>query len=830
MIRRIANSRALRRSGLESRSRPATPIGAASQRAAPFGWRRRDVFKTRLELRTRTAVQAEDAGTRAERSYEHAQTREVGRKIAGYMTAPERERRTCDRPLGERARVPRTLRWIALCGALTAFCIAASPSFAAAAPPAISATWTSEVAATSARLRAEIAPEGLPTTYHFLYLTEAAYLANLGAGREAFAGATKAPAGADPATTGAPVVQVITGLAAETAYRFLVVAANSAAPPGGTLGPERTLTTQAFGGAPLLADGRGWEMVSPVDKNGGQIQGPGGVSGGGVFQAAAGGGSITYGSTASFGPEAAGAPRASQYLSSRGEAGWSTENITGPTLSGAYGTHPDGVPYQLFSSDLAYGLLLDGRRCGEAESCPQGYSLRAGADGALTPSPEAPGLHLEGADPDLRHVVLSTCAALTPGATEIAGVGGSCDPAETNLYEWSEGALSLTNAAADHHARLAARSAAISTDGDRVYFTAGEDGPIFLREAGRPLKSIANTSGGVGTFQTASADGSLAFYTIGGDLYRYDAITEASEPLAAEVQGVLGAAADGNRVYYAGAHGIFIWDRGVTTEVAAGADAALPSDYPPATGTARVGADGSHLAFLSQAQLGDYENRGDSEVYLYSAPAQSLSCVSCSPTGERPRGPSSIPGVVANGAGPGATRIYKPRVLSADATRLFFDSEDSLAVADTNSRPDVYEWEAGGSGSCARPAGCINLISSGKSAGGAEFLDASEDGSDAFFLTDGSLVGSDPGSVDVYDARVGGGLPEPAAPIACEGDACQSLPPEPEDPNPGTLVRGAANPPLHLPAANKRHKKHHKKRHHRRRHHARPHGKHRRPA
>ena len=74
------------------------------------------------------------------------------------------------------------------------------------------------------------------------------------------------------------------------------------------------------------------------------------------------------------------------------------------------------------------------------------------------------------------------------------------------------------------------------------------------------------------------------------------------------------------------------------------------------------------------------------------------------------------------------------------------------------------------------------LISSGRSAGGASFVDASADGSDAFFLTDGSLVAADPGSVDLYDARVGGGFPIPPPPIACEGDACQALPPEPVDP------------------------------------------------
>lgn len=51
--------------------------------------------------------------------------------------------------------------------------------------------------------------------------------------------------------------------------------------------------------------------------------------------------------------------------------------------------------------------------------------------------------------------------------------------------------------------------------------------------------------------------------------------------------------------------------------------------------------------------------------------------------------------------------------------------------------------------------------------------------------------------------------------IECSGDACQPLPPEPEDPNPGTLGNGPTNPPVKPVAGKKKPKKHHK---HRRRH------------
>lgn len=192
-----------------------------------------------------------------------------------------------------------------------------------------------------------------------------------------------------------------------------------------------------------------------------------------------------------------------------------------------------------------------------------------------------------------------------------------------------------------------------------------------------------------------------------------------------------------------------------------------------------------------------------------------LTCVSCNPTGERPQGGSSIPGAIANGKAEGSTRAYKPRALSSDGTRVFFDSDDVLVSTDSNNRQDVYEWEAAGAGDCAREGGCVALVSSGRSSEASTFLDASASGSDAFFLTDSSLVPSDPGSFDVYDFREGGGFPPAPAPIPCNGDACQPLPEAPEDPTPGTLVRNAGNPALRFTKPKTKKKKHHhKKKHH----------------
>jgi hypothetical protein len=114
--------------------------------------------------------------------------------------------------------------------------------------------------------------------------------------------------------------------------------------------------------------------------------------------------------------------------------------------------------------------------------------------------------------------------------------------------------------------------------------------------------------------------------------------------------------------------------------------------------------------------------------------------------------------------------------------------------------------------------GCVSLISSGTSGEGSSFIDASEDGSDTFFLTGASLVPTDPGAADVYDARVGGGYAEPEKQIECEGDACQPLPEAPEDPTVDTLIPGIGNPKLEYPKISGATKSHHAKSHRKRGH------------
>jgi hypothetical protein len=660
-------------------------------------------------------------------------------------------------------------------------------SASAAGPPTFGVTWTNEVVATSAHLHGEVNPQGAATTYRFELISEAAFQDNLVAGREGFTGASRAPAGAEAgAGVGSslvPVAQTVANLVPSTRYRYRVVARNAG---GTTESVANSFVAQALAGASPLLDDRAWEMVSPVEKNGAQVGAPEGIFGGGDLQAAAGGGAFTFSSLGSFGEDVPAAPPASQYLSTRTGSGWVTRNISGPAPSGGYGDEPDGVPYRLFSADLTRGLMLDGRRCQVGESCPRPYSLMNGEGDALAGTGALPGLELAAATPDLAHEVFS---------------------ADAGLYEWSGQALVALGTGPD--ATPAAPTGAISADGGRVYWT--EAGDLHLWEAG---VDRAVDESGQAEFQVASADGGTAFYLDEGTLYLYDAASGTSRPVATEVSGVLGAASNGTVVFFQTPAGLKRWRSGTVTTLSAAADAAVPGDWPPATGTSRVSADGTALAFLSRARLTGYDNTdqstgaADAELYLWQE-STGLVCISCNPTNERPIGPTSIPGAIANGA----TEIYKPRVMVDGAGRLFFDSVDALVLADANTSSDAYEWEAQGVGSCATPGGCVGLVSSGRAEGAAPFLDASESGDDVYFLTDRSLVGQDSGAFDVYDARAGGGFPEPSPPLACEGDACQALPPEPEDPAPGTLQTGPGNlterpPPAACPKGKHRVKRH----------------------
>jgi hypothetical protein len=185
--------------------------------------------------------------------------------------------------------------------------------------------------------------------------------------------------------------------------------------------------------------------------------------------------------------------------------------------------------------------------------------------------------------------------------------------------------------------------------------------------------------------------------------------------------------------------------------------------------------DGRFLLFTSSLNLTSYNSNGNEELYRYDSAGGSLTCVSCNPTGAPATGSAFFtnPGFTS----PDWPDIRPQRPISDDGSRVFFDTPDRLLPADTNSRLDVYEWEADGAGSCrgsAQDGGCLYLISSGKDTTDSLFVDSSSDGSNVFFGTHAQLAPTDTDNRgDLYDARVYGGFPAPPVAPSCAGEGCR---------------------------------------------------------
>lgn len=359
-----------------------------------------------------------------------------------------------------------------------------------------------------------------------------------------------------------------------------------------------------------LPDGRAWEMVSPLNKNGGDVRGIDGDNGGGVAQASADGNRITYVSLASF-AEAQGASIGSQYVSDRQlEAGaWRTQNISSPMASQTYVLGGAGTPYRAFSSEVSSGLLLNGIggfkfghpvETAPMAGAPVGYQNyyvtdipRSGPlslEALFTSPPSQPAnvfsLEILGATPDLKHVVVESGAVLASGVFE--------EEHRANLFEWTGGRFQALNIRPDGTPEpsrspslgsVLGQDRAISDDGSRVVWAGTAPSPqvgsgLFVREnVGTPQAQTAEIdvsqsgaeAGGGGSFMTASSDLSKVFFADGrsltsdatpggggsfGELYEFDVqsgkltdLTGGAEG-GGGVQGVLGASEDGSYLYF----------------------------------------------------------------------------------------------------------------------------------------------------------------------------------------------------------------------------------------------------------------------------------------
>jgi hypothetical protein len=393
----------------------------------------------------------------------------------------------------------------------------------------------------------------------------------------------------------------------------------------------------------------------------------------------------------------------------------------------------------------------------------------------------------------------------------------------------------------------------IAVDASHVYWATQANHAIGRADLELNNRESEFTSGIGGNLNGLVATATHLYWSVNGevpinpgnDLYRYEPEGEALTDLTpdsadengAEVQGVLGTAADGSRVYFAangdldsggpaeaedcrtitphasmatlaGTCNLYLWEEDSGTRLVALIDgrdardwAATPLGVFNAPKTSFVSEDGATLLFSSKKKLSAYDNEGTSELYRFQVGDPVIRCVSCQPAGEAPNeGPKLGSIKYPNILSPAEGAAFSSRNLSADGTRAFFESDEALVPGDVNGRSgcppavrpqldwracrDVYEWvspgteecEEGGPGYNPLNGGCLYLISTGKSKYPSLFADASETGEDVFFFTRDRLVGQDEDELqDVYDARVGGGLTSqnPLPTKACEGEGCK---------------------------------------------------------
>jgi hypothetical protein len=422
-----------------------------------------------------------------------------------------------------------------------------------------------------------------------------------GAGQSPFGGAVLGT-GQQPLLASA----TISGLLPATAYRYRVVATSVEGSASGAAELFQTYGAEAEG----LADGRVYEMVSPFQKNGGEVlpAEPDSASCGSEckpglaakrfpVQVLPDGNGIAYQGQPFLLNE--GATEFDEYVSTRTGAGWQTTSLS-PPLAGDNGG--GGFQEFGFNTDLAASLVFVQNPALTREAPAEYQNLfeqptenRLAVRPILTATPpnrppaDPGGFKFEyvGATADHSRVFLQANDALTD-ATPYAPAAVDGGATKFNLYEWNGGQLRLVNVQPGNGVTIpgaalgsgllrsttqppaADLSHAISSDGTHVFWTQEGTGPeagsLFARitrgESAETVKlpGPGNCKASVPQVQrvcflTASADGSKVLLSNG----QVDEMNEATGAYEVGVdltsgtggfQGVLGQSEDLSHIYF----------------------------------------------------------------------------------------------------------------------------------------------------------------------------------------------------------------------------------------------------------------------------------------
>jgi hypothetical protein len=653
--------------------------------------------------------------------------------------------------------------------------------------PIVQVQAASEVTETGAVLNGAINTIGLQTTYHFEYGTTTAYGSRVPVLADAIAG---------NAYTLNSFSRTIAGLSPGASYHFRLVATNLV---GTTYGADQTFST--LGAGSVIR--RAYEQVTPPEKNGNIIASSIG------FQAAAQGGAIAYTTKAGV----KGSPLTARWISVRGQSDWNGEIATDPPMT-PLGTSTTVIQTtKAISSDFSHAFIVSNQALapGAVEGNANLYQENV-ATGALqfiggTGHPDAFGSFsqfatsniFQGGSPDFSTILFFSRYPLLPNAPLLA------------FYRWTESqGLEVASVLPDGdvsgvvHQESSQRFDAMSADGKRFYFTGvnGSEVGVFLRDGSGPSKaiSVSRVPGDPSVSQPATllgtnSSGRYAFFVSKAkltndapgkplDLYRYDALEGSLEYLGTQAYttvqsgpdgpviqyGSLGIGENGETIYFDGLNeleqlgGLTVWHNGAVRSI---------SNETVGSSEGRLSSNGRYFAFYGSIE-------GTSVVKRYDVETDQVSCASCKSGG------APITAVLPPG-GAGDTSVsghYQTAV--DDSGTVYFTTAGRLTPADTNGSQDVYTWRDG----------TLTLISPGNEPFDAYYADSSADGSDVFFTTAQQLVGRDTdASVDIYDARMNGGLSiqSPQPPEECLGDSCRSAPgPMPQAPSLGSETQSGS--------------------------------------
>lgn len=685
-----------------------------------------------------------------------------------------------------------------------------------AVKPYASTLAADNVGETAARLRGEVNPYGLDTTYHFEYGTTTNYgstteIASAGDGRE-----TKL------------VNDALAGLATDTTYHYRIVATNS---KGAVHGPDRTFTPvapapaqdpadcpnaqiRAEQDAERLPDCRAWEMISPAVKNGNPVP----PYGSPLFLSRDGE-TASLSTKVPFQADATGTVGGGSqaYRAVRGSAGWTSRSLV-PPLDPDKGTDPGAAATPFwFNDDLSKTIFVQGSHSMfPGTAAPAGreraLALRDASDWSLKwltepaiPDPAGtPTFWVEGGSAGFDRIYFSAIPAAGAGPVRLVAADAG-RVAGNALYEFADGVLRPADvlpggevapngsATQSSLSGYLSRDNRVSSDGRRIVFAAwpapgsGKPVPLYARVDGQRTVALSRSmlTGQLvsGTFAFASPDGSRVWFVAREQLtedapspspgvfhlYRFDAGSETvsyepdmlgdgtSEPLASSV--------DGTRYAYVRNGRLRVYDNGDRRAVTG----PLPFPYSNGgtdAGVIRMNPGGSHVVFQAKGPVnaGAFNDGGGFEqVYVYDVALGELACASCPAPPASPAGDSFIE----SRANVNFFVQRGPRGVTDDGERIYLETPSALVAGDVNGVTDVYEWTRDR----------VELLSGGTGSHPSSIHDVSADGETVLIATRNRLLGADFDDVlDAYAVRVGGGFPGDAAPPeGCDvrADGCQ---------------------------------------------------------